>query len=57
MKPAKLRGVQSTAMLLAASSEDGASIELVIPPTDAAVGERITFDGHAFPVSLGLHTM
>jgi methionyl-tRNA synthetase len=39
MKPANMRGVQSQAMVLAATGADG-RLELVEPPPGAAVGER-----------------
>lgn len=45
MKPAKMRGVASQAMVLAASSEDGSRVELVEPPAGASVGERVTVSG------------
>jgi tRNA-binding EMAP/Myf-like protein len=60
LKPAKMRGIESTAMLLAASSmskeeekEKGAAaaaaavrvVELLEPPADAVVGERIFLEG------------
>lgn len=47
MKPAKMRGVTSQAMVLAASSEDGSRVELVEPPAGAPVGERVMVEGFA----------
>eukprot|EP00887_Chlorella_sp_A99_P004349 scaffold15.g4349.t1 len=44
LKPANMRGVKSQAMVLAATSADG-TVELVEPPADAAVGERVSADG------------
>ena len=45
MKPSKMRGVQSQAMVLAATGPDG-KVELVTPPEGSAVGERVTFEGY-----------
>ncbi|PNW86475.1 hypothetical protein CHLRE_02g087950v5 [Chlamydomonas reinhardtii] len=45
LKPAAMRGVQSQAMVLAASSADGAQLELLEPPAGAKVGERISWPG------------
>ena len=45
LKPAAMRGVVSHAMVLCASDEAHASLELVVPPADAAVGEPVTFPG------------
>lgn len=41
LKPANMRGVQSQAMVLAATSADGATVQLVDPPAGAKVGERV----------------
>ena len=41
-KPSKFRGVLSSGMVLAASNEDHTAVELVRPPADAVVGERVT---------------
>lgn len=50
LKPAKLKGVASAAMVLAASPrpEDGEKdrVELVNPPADAEVGEQLVFEGY-----------
>ncbi|RMX73952.1 hypothetical protein D0869_13093, partial [Hortaea werneckii] len=55
LKPVKMRGIQSSAMVLAASprpkeGEDdhghGGPVELVNPPSDAEAGERVFFDGY-----------
>ncbi|RBR20110.1 uncharacterized protein FIESC28_05389 [Fusarium coffeatum] len=43
LKPVTMRGVKSAAMLLAAIDEP--TVELVDPPTDAEVGERLNFEG------------
>eukprot|EP01112_Ceratiomyxa_fruticulosa_P022156 TRINITY_DN8035_c0_g1_i1.p1 TRINITY_DN8035_c0_g1~~TRINITY_DN8035_c0_g1_i1.p1 ORF type:complete len:451 (-),score=158.55 TRINITY_DN8035_c0_g1_i1:201-1478(-) len=47
LKPAKLRGVLSMAMVLAASTEDHKQVELVTPPEDAQIGERLYVEGFA----------
>ncbi|KAI9014257.1 hypothetical protein DFJ74DRAFT_288128 [Hyaloraphidium curvatum] len=46
LKPAKMRGVESQAMLLAAESEDGATVELVLAPEGSAPGDRVTVEGY-----------
>ena len=47
LKPVAMRGVKSFAMVLAASPAEGDKdkVELVAPPVDAAVGERLSFAG------------
>eukprot|EP01018_Ginkgo_biloba_P028836 Gb_31125 [translate_table: standard] len=45
LKPATMRGIKSQAMVLAASNEDHTIVELVSPPEDASVGERVRFPG------------
>ena len=45
LKPAKMRGIESFAMLLAAASEDDSVVELLKVPDDVANGELITFEG------------
>ncbi|RZC78973.1 hypothetical protein C5167_003474 [Papaver somniferum] len=45
LKPATMRGIKSHAMVLAASNEHHSKVELVDPPSSAAVGERVTFPG------------
>ena len=47
LKPAKMRGIESQAMVLCASIEtpDQRTVELLTPPDGAAIGERIMFDG------------
>ncbi|CAD6499155.1 BgTH12-04807 [Blumeria graminis f. sp. triticale] len=53
LKPVKMRGIKSSAMVLAASprlkeGEDdhhGGPVELVSPPVDAVAGERVFFEG------------
>lgn len=47
LKPSKMRGVQSEAMLLAADKpiDDGYEVELVQPP-EGQVGQRVWFQGH-----------
>merc|ERR1712070_1175648 len=46
LKPAKMRGIESQAMVLAASNEDHSVVELLTPPDACAIGERIFFEGH-----------
>eukprot|EP01156_Anaeramoeba_ignava_P009807 Anaeramoba_ignava/a478239_365.p3 GENE.a478239_365~~a478239_365.p3 ORF type:complete len:189 (+),score=81.21 a478239_365:3451-4017(+) len=41
LKPAKLRGVLSSGMLLAASNPDHTKVEIVSPPESSEIGERI----------------
>ena len=46
LKPAKMRGIESQAMVLAASDAGHTIVELLTPPPECAIGERIVFDGH-----------
>lgn len=43
MKRAKIRGVQSDAMLLATHDENLTKVELINPPSDSKVGDRLCF--------------
>ena len=45
LKPAKMRGVVSQAMVMCASSPE--KVEILAPPNGSVPGDRITFD--AFP--------
>ncbi|KUI68422.1 tRNA-aminoacylation cofactor ARC1 [Cytospora mali] len=53
LKPVKMRGIKSSAMVLAASpkvkegeaDDHKGPVELVTPPADAKAGERVFFDG------------
>ncbi|XP_010527469.1 PREDICTED: methionine--tRNA ligase, cytoplasmic-like isoform X2 [Tarenaya hassleriana] len=45
LKPVKMRGIQSQAMVLAASNSDDSKVELVEPPESAKIGERVKFLG------------
>ena len=45
LKPAKMRNIESAAMVLAASNEDHTKVELLIPPAGCAVGDRVSFAG------------
>ncbi|KAL4517959.1 hypothetical protein Ndes2526A_g02325 [Nannochloris sp. 'desiccata'] len=45
LKPANMRGIKSQAMVLAATSTDGETVELVEPPLGAVVGERVFVEG------------
>ena len=44
MKARKMKGVASQAMVLAAVSADGTSVELLRPPLGAKVGAKVTFE-------------
>ncbi|KAJ3027529.1 UNVERIFIED_CONTAM: Aminoacyl tRNA synthase complex-interacting multifunctional protein 1 [Siphonaria sp. JEL0065] len=44
LKPAKMRGIESQAMVLAATSVDGAIVELLDAPADSKAGDRCWFD-------------
>jgi len=46
LKPMKLKGVESQAMVLAASNEEHTKVELLIPPPGSKIGERLSFDGY-----------
>jgi methionine--tRNA ligase beta chain len=45
LKPAKLFDFVSSGMVLAAKSADGSKVELVEPPADAIIGERVFIEG------------
>jgi methionine--tRNA ligase beta chain len=45
LKSAKIVGFASNGMVLCAKSEDGEKVELVEPPADAAIGERVFVEG------------
>lgn len=45
LKPATMRGIKSHAMVLAASNSEHTKVELVEPPRDASIGERVKFSG------------
>ncbi|KAK9807550.1 hypothetical protein WJX72_002305 [[Myrmecia] bisecta] len=47
LKPANMRGVKSHAMVLAATSTDGNSVELVEPPAASSPGERVSVEGYS----------
>lgn len=55
LKPSKLRGVLSEAMVFAASNSDHTQVELVDPPTGTKIGEKVTFDGFQGEPDTGLH--
>ncbi|KAI8911499.1 tRNA synthetases class I-domain-containing protein [Gorgonomyces haynaldii] len=46
MKPSKFAGVMSQGMVMAASSADKSTVELLEPPEDVKIGEAVTFDGY-----------
>lgn len=43
LKPAKMRGVLSQAMVMCASSPE--KVEILDPPSGAMAGDRVTFQG------------
>uniref|UniRef100_A0A1D1ZBK5 Tyrosine--tRNA ligase n=1 Tax=Anthurium amnicola TaxID=1678845 RepID=A0A1D1ZBK5_9ARAE len=47
LKSGKFQGIESRAMLLAASSSDDKTIELLDPPAESEVGEQIIFEGYS----------
>jgi tRNA-binding EMAP/Myf-like protein len=49
LKPAKMRGIESQAMVLCATSQDGLTVELVEPPVSSKPGDLASFDGFAGP--------
>eukprot|EP00316_Scyphosphaera_apsteinii_P000472 CAMPEP_0119316882 /NCGR_PEP_ID=MMETSP1333-20130426/41235_1 /TAXON_ID=418940 /ORGANISM="Scyphosphaera apsteinii, Strain RCC1455" /LENGTH=934 /DNA_ID=CAMNT_0007322657 /DNA_START=1 /DNA_END=2805 /DNA_ORIENTATION=- len=46
IKPEKLRGVESQAMVLCGFPASGSPAELVQPPADCSPGTRVVFEGH-----------
>ncbi|EJD50712.1 nucleic acid-binding protein [Auricularia subglabra TFB-10046 SS5] len=48
MKPAKMRGILSQAMVLCASAPGKASVELLQPPAGSKPGDRVYFEGEQF---------
>eukprot|EP00762_Andalucia_godoyi_P000762 ANDGO_03678.mRNA.2 Methionine--tRNA ligase len=46
LKPAKMRGIESAGMVLAASNQEHTVVELVGVPAGAKVGERVSFAGY-----------
>ncbi|KNC97864.1 tyrosine-tRNA ligase [Spizellomyces punctatus DAOM BR117] len=45
LKPSKLRGIESNGMVLAASTSDNTTVELLDPPSEASVGDHVSFEG------------
>ena len=45
LKPAKMRNVESSAMVMAASNDEHTKVELLTPPEGCAIGERVSFAG------------
>lgn len=45
LKPAKMRGVVSEGMVLCGANDDTNTVELLEPPADAVIGERIIVEG------------
>jgi methionine--tRNA ligase beta chain len=52
LKPAKMRGIESQAMVLCATSTDGNTVELVEPHASSKPGDVVTFEGFKGFVSL-----
>ncbi|KAJ1920116.1 G4 quadruplex nucleic acid binding protein [Mycoemilia scoparia] len=46
LKPVAMRGIKSYAMVLCATSPDGAKVELVEPPKGSKPGDRIVVEGY-----------
>ncbi|KAJ8913609.1 hypothetical protein NQ315_013431 [Exocentrus adspersus] len=46
LKPAKMRGIESQGMVLCASTDDPKQVEVLIPPVDAVVGERVRVENY-----------
>ncbi|KAJ3287434.1 Tyrosine--tRNA ligase, cytoplasmic [Rhizoclosmatium sp. JEL0117] len=46
LKPAKMRGVESQAMVLCASNAEGTVVEFLEPPAGSVAGDRVFFEGH-----------
>ena len=46
LKPSKLRGILSEAMVMAASNADGTVVELLDPPVGSAIGDKVTVQGY-----------
>ena len=47
LKPAKMKGVESKAMLMCASVDEPRAVEPLDPPEGSAPGERVFFEDHA----------
>ena len=46
LKPAKMRGIMSHAMVLCASNEDHGKVEFLCPPEGSQPGDKVFFRGH-----------
>ncbi|KAI9199226.1 tRNA synthetases class I, catalytic domain-containing protein [Polychytrium aggregatum] len=46
MKPAKMRGITSYAMVLCASNEDHSKVEFLVPPAGSKPGDKVYFEGY-----------
>lgn len=46
LKPVKMRGIKSSAMVLCASDEDHGIVEFVNPPAGSQAGDKIFFEGY-----------
>ncbi|KAH9500617.1 hypothetical protein Btru_077091 [Bulinus truncatus] len=47
LKPARMKGIESSAMLLCASLDNPRQVEPLIPPQDSAPGEKIFVEGYS----------
>ena len=47
LKPRPLVGFNSHGMVMCASNEDHTQVQFAVPPADAKVGDRVTFEGFA----------
>jgi aminoacyl tRNA synthase complex-interacting multifunctional protein 1 len=45
LKPAKMRGIESCAMVLCGTSTDGNTVELLQPPSGSKPGDVAKFEG------------
>ncbi|KAK2195342.1 bifunctional Nucleic acid-binding [Babesia duncani] len=56
MKPKSLRGKPSNGMVLCVSNDDHSAVELLEPPADAEIGERVMWEGYNGEPDLVLNT-
>jgi len=47
LKPRKMAGIESQAMVLCASGKGKATLDFVLPPASSQPGERVTWEGYA----------
>ncbi|KAK7864155.1 hypothetical protein R5R35_007667 [Gryllus longicercus] len=46
LKPAKMRGIESSGMVLCASQDEPKAVEPLLPPKDAVPGDRVMVEGY-----------